>query len=291
MTGTTFRTHGLDVERLGSDGDYRTRLARHLLAEAGTDVDHVQLRRVAVDVFPDLGRREAAPLLARIVGAASTLQRQIRSGRDALEEREPSRDRDSPVPDPDPTLRLEYPDDYRDMDTRTKNIIIRFCDTRLVEGAEGREALEQLTNRYGWPYTDRTFYVGPWKAARLRRRKRDARRAAREAREGGWSGASSRAPGEGEVGEADGLRDDDAPDAAPDRSRPDGHDRLAAAGFPETLEEEREIRYATEHADYSAHRLESGEWSVSVRARLDTDRMRRLHAQAPELFFPRLLDR
>lgn len=270
MTGTTIRTHGLDVERLGSDGDYRGRLARHLLAEAGTEVDHVQLRRVAVDVFPDLSRPEAAPLLSRIVGAASTLQHQIRSGRDALEEPDPVRDRGVPAREPDPTLRLEYPDDYRDMDTRTKNIIIRFCDARLVEGAEGREALEQLTGRYGWPYADRTFYVGPWKAARLRRRKRDARRAAREALETGRGGASAEPT---------------------ERRDSDGHDHLAAAGFPETLGEERDIRFATEHADYSAHRLESGEWAVRVRARLDTDRMRRLHAQAPELFFPRLVDR
>ncbi len=265
MTGTTFRTRGLDVERLGSDGDYRARLARHLLAEAGTDVDHVQLRRVAVDVFPDLAHREAAPLLARIVGAASTLQHQIRSGRDEVADADPPRERPSRAANPDATLRLEYPDDYRDMDTRTKNVIIRFCDSQLVEGAEGREALEHLIERYGWPYTDRTFYVGPWKAARLRRRKRDARRAAREAREAGRGGGSS-----------------------PDPSERTGDD--AAGGFPETLEDERAIRFSTDEADYSARRLETGEWSVHVRARLDAERMSRLHSQAAELFFPRLAD-
>lgn len=283
MTGTTFRTHGLDVERLGSDSDYRTRLARRLLTEAGTDVDHVQLRRVAVDVFPDLARREAAPLLARLVGAASTLQRQIRSGGDALDEPGPARRHGSD--DPDAAIHLEYPDDYRDMDTRTKNMIIRFCDTRLVEGAEGRQALQQLIDRYGWPYSDRTFYVGPWKAARLRRRKRDARRAAREAREAARAGGSGRAArtGRDPAAEDDVLDDLDAPEA----SSP-GRERETAPAFPTMLDDERDISFSTERADYSARRLDSGEWAVSVRARLDANRMRRLHSQAAELFFPRV---
>ena len=156
----------VDPQRIVADPAYRTRYARVLLDRSGDATDHVELRRLARRVFPDLARTDSAASLARLVGSAATLRAAERDGQE-------------PVVTPDaglinkPTHPLEYPSNYAELDADKRALLIRFCEAELKAGREGREALDNLDRHYGWPFSDRTFYVGPWKAARLRRRRKE----------------------------------------------------------------------------------------------------------------------
>ena len=156
----------VDPRRLVEEPAYRRRYARVLLDRTGNETDHVELRRMARRVFPSLASSGSAASLSSLIGSAATLrQAEI----------------DDAVPDPSPDdglLRkprkpLDYPERYGDLDADTRALLIRFCEAELEAGHEGRDALQNLDRHHGWPFSDRTFYVGPWKAARLRRRKHD----------------------------------------------------------------------------------------------------------------------
>lgn len=154
----------VDPQRIVADPAYRTRYARVLLDRSGDSTDHVELRRLARRVFPGLAHPDSGASLARLVGSAATLLAAERDGRE-------------PVATPDaglinkPTHPLDYPPSYAELDADKRALLIRFCEAELNAGSEGREALDNLDRHYGWPFSDRTFYVGPWKAARLRRRR------------------------------------------------------------------------------------------------------------------------
>lgn len=156
----------VDPRRIVDDPAYRTRYARVLLDRSGAATDHVELRRLARRVFPDLARARSGAPLAQLIGSAATM---------LVAERD---DTTLDVPEQGlitkPSEPLDYPASYSDLDGDSRTLLIRFCETELGAGREGREALQNLDRYYGWPYSDRTFYVGPWKAARLRRRKQDA---------------------------------------------------------------------------------------------------------------------
>lgn len=268
MIGTGGRAEGepIDVRRIGTDPAYRNRKAVLLLERSGDRVDHVELRRSARRVFPELGRPAARDELALLVGAASTLQRSGDRGRDGAGEIGNGAGVHADGPESrdggEPSIRLDYPEEYTALEESTKNVLIRFCDRQLEDGRQGKEALERLRDRYGWPYTPRTFYVGPWKAARLRRRKREKRRAARE--------AAQRHRG--------GPRGPRVTRAGVERPR----------NFPPPPEpgDSSGIELVAPNASYSAQRVEDGQWEVVVRARVDRPRMLKLHAQALELFIP-----
>ena len=156
----------IDPRRLVEDPAYRDRCARVLLDRSSESTDHVELRRLAQQVFPDLARLHSGTPLAQLVGSAATLrvaERDVQEPSDAAEAGLINK----------PSHPLEYPPNYAKMDAETRTTLIRFCEEELKNGREGREALENLDRRYGWPFSDRTFYVGPWKAARLRRKKHD----------------------------------------------------------------------------------------------------------------------
>lgn len=155
----------IDPRRVIDDPTYRARYARVLLDRSGRDADHVELRRLAHQVFPSLARSHAGEPLAQLVGSASTLRQS------ALEAMAPDVIEASLIRKP--SHPLEYPPRYADLDPATRALLIRFCEGELKAGREGRDALQNLDRRHGWPYTDRTFYVGPWKAARLRLRRQD----------------------------------------------------------------------------------------------------------------------
>lgn len=245
----------IDIERIGRDAGYRREQARTLLASAG-DVDHVELRRVARQIFPRLARPRAATELAQLIGAASTMQRTIEVTAITAQREEERRRREDDTKDP--PLKLEYPDRYADLDDGRKNLLIRFCAEQVEGGAEGRDALALLQSRHGWPYSDRTFYVGPWKAARLRRRKR--RRREEELRSGESGGDRT--------GSATAARMAAAPADNAHTSLDDGS-----------------VVLTTDRASYQARQMDDGDWEVRVRARLDPRQMRKLHSEAIELFF------
>lgn len=151
----------IDPERITADSGYRTAIARVLLEKSDDGTDHVELRRLAQQVFPTLARADYATSLARLVGSAATIRQSTRDAEvDRVEVAIARR----------PTHPIEYPECYSDIDAATRALLIRHCQEELTAGREGREALQSLDERHGWPYSDRTFYVGPWKAARLRRR-------------------------------------------------------------------------------------------------------------------------
>lgn len=154
----------VDPRRIVEDPAYRKRYARVLLDRSGAAIDHVELRRLAREVFPVLARNESAAPLAQLIGSAATL-RVAERDETVAEDRVES----SLIHKPDEPL--EYPARYAELDAVTRALLIRFCEAQLADGREGREALQNLDRHHGWPYSDRTFYVGPWKAARLRRRK------------------------------------------------------------------------------------------------------------------------
>lgn len=241
----------VDIDRLATDAGYRREQARALLSSAG-DVDHVELRRVAKRIFPRLARPRAENELAQLIGAASTMQRTIEIT--AITEQREAERRRREEETRDPPLQLDYPEAYAGLDEARRNLLIRFCAEQVEQGAEGRDALAMLRARYGWPYSDRTFYVGPWKAARLRRRKRRRR----------------------EHATADGGPPAEAQDRAPNE--------IAPPAQPSDLDDG-DVLLSTERARYQARLLEDGDWEVQVRARLDPRQMRRLHAEAIELFF------
>lgn len=158
----------LDLERLRSDRSYRRRLARRLLDACEPETDHVELRRVAKRVFPPLARARARDELARIVGSAATIRQ--RSQRVARAKQASQRKEAVKMPPSEP---LEYADEYCDLDEQVRSRLIGVCNEQIEDGKDGPRALESLRARHGWPYSDKTFYVGPWKAARLRRRKKE----------------------------------------------------------------------------------------------------------------------
>lgn len=154
----------IDEARLGRDHRYRDELAHTLLSRCGREADHVELRRTAARVFPELTRDSGNRILASIVGRAATLRaRELpRDDRDVTDARL----------ELTPTHPLPYTDSYGDLDEESRHTIVRFCVRQLRAGHDGPEALQHLLQRHGWPYSERTFYVGPWKAARLRTRRR-----------------------------------------------------------------------------------------------------------------------
>lgn len=155
----------LDLDRLRSDREYRTDVARVLLARCGPETDHVELRRRAEEIFPSLGQRGMRTELSSLVGWAATLrQREARA-----ERRRRARERLERELSP-PDMPLDYTEQYTDLDEELRDRLVAFCGDELDRGRDGPQALENLRQRHGWPYNDRTFYVGPWKAARLRRR-------------------------------------------------------------------------------------------------------------------------
>ena len=154
----------IDVERLTLDPHYLDEVTRILLDRCSKDADHVELRRMATRLFP--GRaRIGERWVGVIVGHAATLRAAA-----------------APVPDRDVTearLKLTatdpiaYPPSYADLDATTRSSLIAFCERELSEGRNGPQALANLLGLHGWPYTERTFYVRPWKAARMRLRRRE----------------------------------------------------------------------------------------------------------------------
>lgn len=155
---------GIEMDRVVQDRAYREELAQTLLSCCEERADHVDLRRTAVRIFPELAGSGNAGVLASIVGQAATLRiRQAGTpGRDVTDAR---LETTAKAP-------LAYPDSYAQMDDGLRAIVTSFCEEQLRQGCEGPEALSNLLQVHGWPYSERTFYVGPWKAARLRERRR-----------------------------------------------------------------------------------------------------------------------
>ena len=155
----------IDMDRVMTDPAYREELAQTLLARCGQQADHVELRRTAVRIFPELARSSSDRALASIVGYAATIRvqhvvpvdRDVTDARLELTATEP----------------LAYPANYGDLNEPLRGTVIAFCERCLEQGKDGPEALTALLRRHGWPYSERTFYVGPWKAARLRVRRRN----------------------------------------------------------------------------------------------------------------------
>jgi len=155
---------GIDTARLELDPHYLEELARTLLGRCGKDADHVELRRGAQRVFPDLAKPRERKHLAAIIGHAATLRLQhlTRDERDVTDAR-----LEMTATEP-----LAFPASYAEMDDALRSIVVAFCERELEAGRDGPEALANLLRLHGWPYSERTFYVGPWKAARMRRRRR-----------------------------------------------------------------------------------------------------------------------
>ena len=161
-------TRNIDIDRITVDPRYRTAAARVLLERSHEATDHVELRRLATQVFPDLARARSATPLARLVGSAATLRQ---AGRDA----ESADGGAEPVFGHKPVQPIDYPRKYAELDDATRARLIAFCQSELDAEHDGREALQNIDRHHGWPFSERTFYVGPWKAARLRRRKQKGR--------------------------------------------------------------------------------------------------------------------
>ena len=153
----------VDAFRIDADPAYRDELARILLNRCGREADHVDLRRTAKVLFPSLARVPDGDRIAPIVGCAATLraQREMAGTGDVTDAR-----LDLTATDP-----LSYPESYGDLSAETRALLVKFCDAELDAGNDGAVALENLLRRHGWPYSERTFYVGPWKTARFLRRR------------------------------------------------------------------------------------------------------------------------
>lgn len=137
-------------------------LAERLLDQSDDGADHTELRRTARGMWPELALDPKK--LGAIVGHAATLraERRPRATRDVTDARL----------DRTPREPLSYAPKYTDLDDDARATVIRFCEDRISRGMEGPEVLSDLLGTHGWPYSERTFYVGPWKAARLRLRRR-----------------------------------------------------------------------------------------------------------------------
>ena len=156
---------GVDMTRLELDPSYRDELTCVLLSECSRDADHTELRRAATRLFPELTRPAHAASLASIVGHAATIRAAnvVRDERDVTDAR-----LEMTATDP-----LRYSASYADLEDDVRGALIAFCERALSAGKQGPEALSDLLRLHGWPYSERTFYVGPWKAARLRLRRRN----------------------------------------------------------------------------------------------------------------------
>lgn len=155
----------VETERLKQDPSYLAEVTKVLLSKCGRDADHVELRRTAVRVFPSLSRPTHQRSLGLLVGHAATIRAEegLRDERDVIDVRL----------DLTPTEPIAYPDTYAELDDNTRALLIAFCEQEIKARRDGPQALANLLGRHGWPFTERTFYVGPWKAARMRRRRRE----------------------------------------------------------------------------------------------------------------------
>ena len=147
------------MERVARDAGYREELAQTLLARCGDSADHVELRRMAMRIFPELARNGNDRMLGTIVGQAATLrvQHAVVTDRDVTDARL----------EMTATQPLAYPATHADMSDGMRATVIAFCEAELGKGHDGPQALSNLLKLHGWPYSERTFYVGPWKAARF----------------------------------------------------------------------------------------------------------------------------
>ncbi len=156
----------IELSRVPTDAAYRDELCHLLLGQCGRDADHVELRRMAVRMFPELARTANGAPLAALIGHAATVRATTRTVRD---ERDVTDDRlEMTATEP-----LAYPASYADLDGEMRAMLVGFCERELGDGRDGPEALANLLRLHGWPYSERTFYVGPWKAARMRQRRRE----------------------------------------------------------------------------------------------------------------------
>ena len=156
----------IETERLERDPGYLEEVTGVLLARCGQDADHVELRRTTVRLFPTLARPAYQRWLGVVVGHAAT-RRAEQGPRD-------ERDVTDARLDLTPTEPLAYPTSYAGLDENTRSLLITFCEAQIRANRDGPRALANLIGLHGWPYSQRTFYVGPWKAARMRGRRRES---------------------------------------------------------------------------------------------------------------------
>ena len=155
----------IEAERLERDPHYLEEVTQVLLTMCGRETDHVELRRTASRAFPALARPPHQRWLGALVGHAATMRAEggPRDERDVTDARL----------DLTPTEPLAYPTSYARLDEDTRAMLIAFCEREIKARRDGPQALVNLMGLHGWPFSERTFYVGPWKAARMRRRRRD----------------------------------------------------------------------------------------------------------------------
>ena len=108
------------MERVAVDATYREELSYQLLSQCGRDADHVELRRVATRMFPELARSANAMSLASIIGHAATLRAQNvqRDERDVTDAR-----LEMTATEP-----LAYPASYGDLEENMRASLIAFCE-------------------------------------------------------------------------------------------------------------------------------------------------------------------
>lgn len=154
----------IETERLEQDPVYLDQIARALLASCGDRADHVELRRAASRLFGPRARPTDPRMVGTLVGHAATLRAAVgaRNGRDVTDGR-----LELTAVEP-----LAYPPTYAQLEEDMRAQLIAFCERELMAKCDGPQAFARLLGHYGWPYGERTFYVGPWKAARMRRRRR-----------------------------------------------------------------------------------------------------------------------
>lgn len=155
----------IETDRLERDAAYLEEVTTVLLDGCNGDADHVELRRTALRMFPALGRATVQHILGRLVGHAATVRVEqcSRVERDVTDVRL----------DLTPVDPIDYPPSYGQLDENTRALLIAFCESEIDARRNGPQALDAMRGRHGWAYTERTFYVGPWKAARMRCRRRE----------------------------------------------------------------------------------------------------------------------
>lgn len=75
-------------------------------------------------------------------------------------------------------LRRHVETSYQHVNDTVKDVLIRVCTTMLEAepGLDALVALKRVREKYTWPFSDRTFFVGPWKSAKMRISRSSTRR-------------------------------------------------------------------------------------------------------------------
>ena len=133
--------------------DYRV---AEIAERVGPDADFTDIRRDVVEHHPQVIGLERSQLVQAV-------QDSIKSGTPLPRTLPPA---ETPKPVNGKSDMLRGAKNYSDLSATMKKRVVALVSECVAEGVEDwKVALDRVREKFGWPYSDKSFTVGPWKQA------------------------------------------------------------------------------------------------------------------------------